>query len=66
MEAFSFPMVEHHLCVERLAVHLEGKYKVYFEKENETESAFNSEKKPTKLIAWFEANERFKNACYIR
>ncbi len=63
---FSFARVEHHPPVEQLEVHLEGKHKVYFEKGNETVAALNSESKPTKLIAYFEANKRFKNAGHIR
>ena len=63
---FSFPMVEHHPSVERLEVHLEGKQTVYFEKGNESAAAMKSKTKSTKLIAWFEANQKFKNANHIR
>ncbi len=66
MNVIFFPVVEHHPSVERLEVHLEGKHKVYFEKSNEEIAAFKSENKPTKLIAWFEANKRFSNAHHIR
>ncbi len=58
-------MVEHHPTVERLEVHLEGNHKLYFEKGNEVAAALKSESKPTKLLGWFAANERFVNARSI-
>ncbi len=55
---FSFPMVEHHPPVERLEVHLEGNHEVYFEKGKEASAILIRDCNPTKLLAWFTANEK--------
>ena len=62
---FSFPVVEHGLSVERLEFHLNFHHTVYY-KEGEHENAKTlGKEKPTKLVAYFAANHKYKNAKCI-
>ena len=58
-------MVEHELFEERLGVHLKGHHTVYH-KEGEHESVKTlGNEKSMKIIAYFAANHKYKNAKSI-
>ena len=58
-------MVEHKASVERLEVHLEGHNAVYY-KEGEHENAKTlGKEKSSKIVPYFAANQKYKNAKNI-
>ena len=61
-----YSIVEHNPNIVRLEVHLEGQHVVYFNEGEEQAALVQSKNKRTKLMAWFAANSRYKNASSIR
>ena len=55
-------MVEHEPSVERLEVHIAGRYVVYYKEKEDGNAKIVAKEKSTKLIAYFATNQQYPNA----